>query len=164
MGQRMSLPQLAGRALLATLPVLLVAFLGNLATIPNIPGWYAGLAKPPGTPPNWLFAPVWSLLYAAMIVAAWRILSLPSPIAGRRTALTLFFGQLALNAAWSWAFFAARNPLLGLVVICALLVAIALTIRAFRPLDRIAAWLFAPYLAWVLYATYLNLGVWWLNG
>lgn len=159
----MSLSHIAGRAVLAALPVLVVALLGSYATMPNIPGWYAGLVKPPGTPPNWLFAPVWSLLYAAMIVAVWRILSLPPETSGRCPALALFFGQLVLNGAWSWAFFGARNPLLGLVVISALLVAIALTIRAFRGLDRIAAWLLAPYLAWVLYATWLNLGVFWLN-
>lgn len=160
----MPVAETAGRAALAVLPVIAVAVLGSLATTPNIPGWYAGLAKPPGTPPNWLFAPVWSLLYAAMIVAAWRILSRPSGTPGRREALAVFFVQLALNGAWSWVFFAGRNPLLGLVVISALLVAIALTIRAFRSLDRLAGWLLVPYLAWVLYATWLNLGIWWLNG
>ena len=160
----MPVAETAGRAALAGLPVIAVAVLGSLATTPNIPGWYAGLAKPPGTPPNWLFAPVWSLLYAAMIVAAWRILSRPSGTPGRWEALAVFFVQLALNGAWSWVFFAGRNPLLGLVVISALLVAIALTIRAFRSLDRLAGWLLVPYFAWVLYATWLNLGIWWLNG
>lgn len=151
------------RLALAALPVIAIAALGGYATAPNIPAWYAGLAKPPGTPPNWLFGPAWTLLYAAMVVAVFRILSLPEGTPGRREALILFFVQLAFNGAWSWAFFAARNPLLGLVVISALLVAIALTIAAFRRCDRLAAWLFAPYLAWVLYASYLNLGVWWLN-
>lgn len=148
----------------AALPVIAVAVLGGYATAPNIPGWYVGLVKPPGTPPNWLFGPVWTLLYIGMAVAVFRILSRPAGTPGRGAALTLFFVQLALNGAWSWAFFAARNPLLGLVVISALLVAIALTIAAFRACDRLAAWLLAPYLVWVLYASYLNLGVWWLNG
>lgn len=154
----------AARLALAVIPVALVAMLGNLATMPSIPGWYAGLAKPAGTPPNWVFGPVWGLLYALMAVAVWRILSLPSDAPGRRVALGLFFAQLALNCAWSFAFFGARNPLLGLVVISALLVAIALTIRGFGALDRPAGMLLAPYLAWVLYATWLNLGIWWLNG
>ena len=155
---------IAARAGIAALPVVAVAVLGGYATAPNVPGWYAGLAKPPGTPPNWLFGPVWTLLYGAMIVAVWRILALPAGMPGRGAALGLFFVQLVLNGAWSWVFFAGRNPLLGLVVISALLVAIALTIRAFRALDGVAVWLLAPYLAWVAYATWLNLGIWWLNG
>jgi tryptophan-rich sensory protein len=152
------------RLAVAVLPVAAVAVLGGYATTPNIPGWYAGLAKPPGTPPNWVFGPVWAVLYAAMALAAWRLLALPQNVPGRRTALRLFFVQLALNGAWSWAFFAARNPLLGLVVINALLLALALTIRACLTCDRVAAWLLGPYFAWVLYATYLNVGILWLNG
>jgi tryptophan-rich sensory protein len=152
------------RAAIAVLPVAAVSALGGMVTAPNIPGWYVGLAKPPGTPPNWLFAPVWTALYVAMAVAILRILALAPGAAGRGRAIVLFFVQLALNCAWSFAFFGARNPLLGLVVISALLVAIAATIAAFRPLDRIAALLLVPYLAWVLYASWLNVGVWWLNG
>lgn len=151
------------RFLIAVLPVAAVSILGSLATTPNIPTWYAGLVKPGFTPPNWLFAPVWTLLYAMMAFALWRILSLPKDLPGRSGAITIFFVQLALNCLWSWAFFGARSPLAGLVVILALIVAIIATIRAFWPLDRVAAWLLAPYLAWVAYATALNGAVWYLN-
>ncbi|HEV7873907.1 MAG TPA: TspO/MBR family protein [Enterovirga sp.] len=151
------------RAALAILPVAAASALGSLATLPNIPTWYAGLAKPPLTPPNGVFGPVWTLLYALMAWAVWRILSRPADLPGRRGALGWFFVQLALNAAWSWVFFALHSPALGLVVILALVAAIGVTIRRFRQADRLAAWLLVPYLAWVLFATYLNLGVWRLN-
>ncbi|MBZ6077698.1 TspO/MBR family protein [Microvirga puerhi] len=151
------------RFLIAVLPVAAAGVLGTIATTPNIPTWYAGLAKPGFTPPNWLFGPVWTLLYALMAYALWRILSLPSDRPGRRTAIAAFFVQLVLNALWSWAFFGAHSPLAGLVVIAALLIAIIATIHAFWPLDRTAAGLLVPYLAWVIYATALNAAIWRLN-
>jgi tryptophan-rich sensory protein len=145
------------------LPVAAASALGSLATLPSIPTWYATLAKPPLTPPNGVFGPVWTLLYVLMAIAAWRILSRPADVPGRNSALIWFFIQLALNAAWSWVFFALHSPALGLVVIVGLVLAIGVTIRCFLRVDRFAAWLLAPYLAWVLFATYLNLGVWRLN-
>ncbi|WP_371682029.1 TspO/MBR family protein [Microvirga sp. 17 mud 1-3] len=151
------------RFLAAVLPVAAAGVLGSIATTPNIPTWYAGLAKPGFTPPNWLFGPVWTLLYAMMAYALWRILSLPKNHPGRPGAVAAFFVQLALNALWSWAFFGAQAPLAGLVVILALIVAIVATIRAFWPLDRAAALLLVPYLAWVTYATALNAAIWRLN-
>lgn len=153
---------LVSRLLIAVLPVAAAALLGSLATTPNIPTWYAGLAKPPLNPPDWVFAPVWTLLYAAMALALFRILSRP-PDAARRSAVTAFFVQLALNAAWSWAFFGLNSPIAGLLVIVPLLLSIVATIRLFRPLDRVAAWLLVPYAAWVGFATYLNAAIWWLN-
>jgi tryptophan-rich sensory protein len=152
------------RLLLAVLPVVAAGALGSIATTPQIPTWYAGLTKPGFTPPNWLFGPVWTALYAMMAYAAWRILSLPPGTPGRRGALAAFFAQLALNAAWSWAFFGAQSPAAGLVVIVALVAAIGLTIRLFWPLDRTAAWLLVPYAAWVAYATALNAEILRLNG
>lgn len=143
--------------LMAALPVGLAAFLGSLATRPSIPTWYATLEKPFFTPPNWLFAPVWTLLYAMMAYAAYRVLRLPADTPGRRRALAVFYGQLFLNAAWSFAFFAFRSPEAGLAVIAALLAGIVWTLRLFAPLDRTAAWLLVPYLAWVSYASAVNL-------
>ena len=151
------------RFLIAVLPVAVVSVLGTLATAPNIPTWYAGLVKPGFTPPNWVFGPVWTLLYAMMAFALWRILSLPGDRVGRKPAVTAFFVQLALNALWSWAFFGAHSPLAGLVVIFVLIVAIIATIRAFWALDHVAAYLLVPYLAWVCYATALTAAVWRLN-
>jgi len=150
------------RATIAILPILAAAVLGNVATLPNIPTWYAGLAKPGFTPPNGVFGPVWTVLYALMAYAVWRVLSLPAT-RGRGRALVAFFVQLALNAAWSWAFFGAHSPLAGLWVILPLLLMIIETIRRFWPLDRLAAVLLMPYAAWVGFATALNAAIWRLN-
>jgi tryptophan-rich sensory protein len=152
------------RALLAILPVLAAAILGSVATTPNIPVWYEGLEKPGFTPPNWVFAPVWTVLYLMMAYAAWRVMSVPADFPGRSAALAVFFVQLALNAAWSWAFFGFHSPLAGLIVIVALLAMILATIRLFWHLDRVAAWLLVPYALWVTYALALNFAVWRLNG
>jgi benzodiazapine receptor len=151
------------RALAAVVPVAAAAILGSAATLPNIPTWYASLAKPSFTPPNGAFSPVWTILYALMAYAAWRLLSLPQGTAGRAGALTAFFVQLALNAAWSWAFFWMRSPWAGLLVILPLLLMILVTIRRFWPLDRLAAALLVPYAVWVAFATVLNAAIWRLN-
>ncbi|WP_134500519.1 TspO/MBR family protein [Microvirga pakistanensis] len=152
------------RFLVAVLPVVAVAVAGSLVTEPSIPTWYAGLEKPDFTPPNWAFPVAWTLLYALMAVALWRILSLPAHRPGRSGAIMAFFVQLALNCLWSFAFFGAHSLVAGLIVILALIVAILATIRAFWPLDRLAALLLVPYLAWVLFATALNGAIWQLNG
>ncbi|HEY8382148.1 MAG TPA: TspO/MBR family protein [Microvirga sp.] len=151
------------RALLAVLPVVAASLLGGLVTAPRIPTWYADLAKPAFTPPNGVFAPVWTILFAMMAYAAWRILSLPRDKPGRGPALVVHHAQLVLNVLWSFAFFGARSPGLGLLVIAGLLVGIVATIRLFWALDRIAAALLLPYLAWVAYATALNVAIWRLN-
>jgi len=151
------------RLLAAGLPVLMAAALGSLATLPNIPTWYAGLVKPWFTPPNGVFSPVWTILYALMAFSVWRILTLPDRVPGRDRALMVFFVQLALNAAWSWAFFWLHSPLTGLVVIAVLLAMILVTVRRFWSLDRLAAALLVPYAVWVAFATVLNAAIWHLN-
>jgi len=98
-----------GSGALAIIAVSAASFVGQLATYPNLAPWYAGLAKPSFNPPNWVFAPVWTTLYVLMAFAVWRILRLPQVSAARRLALSLFFIQLALNAAWSWMFFGAKS-------------------------------------------------------
>ncbi|MFE1597565.1 TspO/MBR family protein [Methylobacterium sp. ID0610] len=157
----------AARLATAILPVLAASVTGPLFTRPNIPTWYAGLAKPDFTPPNWLFPVAWSILYAMMALACWRILgTAPATGALRRTrtiALITFFAQLALNAAWTPVFFAAHDLFGGLVVIVALLALILWTIRLFWPLDRVAALLMVPYAGWVGYATLLNATIWRMN-
>ena len=151
-----------GVAVLPVVAVIAASLLGQLATFPNLAPWFAGLVKPSFNPPNWVFGPVWTTLYALMAFAAWRILKLP-PSPARRTAMILFFGQLALNVAWSWMFFAAHSPLLGLVNIVPQLLVIVATLVAFARLDRIAGWCMAPLALWVGYASLLNAAVWWLN-
>lgn len=148
---------------LAILPVIAVSVAGSSVTVPQIGGWYAGLVKPPFNPPNWIFGPMWTALYALMAFAVFRILRLPVGTPGRRRALVVYHLQLLLNFAWSFAFFGANSPVAGLAVILPLLVAIVATIVAFRPLDRIASWVLWPYLAWVGFATLLNASIWWLN-
>jgi translocator protein len=121
--------------------------------------WYLSLNRPPGTPPDWVFAPVWTALYASIGFAGWLVWR-------RATAtwpLRLWGWQLAANALWTPAFFALRNPPLALLISCMLLVLVVLTIRSFARLRPAAAWLMAPYLAWTGYATYLTAGFWWLN-
>lgn len=152
----------AKAALFAALLVIAASALGSSATIPNISTWYAGLHKPSFTPPNWIFGPVWTLLYAMMGYAFFRVLRTGQGVERRRASIW-FLIQLALNTSWSFAFFGARNPGLGVVVVVALWLAIVATIVSFRRVDRIAAWLLAPYLVWVSYATLLTAAVWRLN-
>jgi tryptophan-rich sensory protein len=150
-------------ALAAILPVAAASLAGQYATFPNLAPWYASLVKPSFNPPNSVFGPVWTGLYILMAFAAWRVLRLPPSARHRRGALTLFYLQLVLNALWSFAFFGANSPLLGLVVIIPLLAMIIVTIAAFRQLDIAAAWCLVPYAAWVAFATVLNASIWWLN-
>lgn len=143
---------------------LLAGWIGSLATTPNIPTWYASLAKPAFSPPNAAFPIVWTILYVLMGIAAWLVWRAPADHPHRRVALLAWFAQLALNILWPFAFFAARSPLAGLVAILALLAAVAATILAFRRVSGPAAWLLAPYLAWVAFATVLNASILSLNG
>lgn len=138
------------------------AYLGSLATRPNIPDWYVLLRKPMLTPPNDVFPVAWTILFALMAVAAWLVWR--SGNVERWPALIAFFVQLALNVAWSFAFFGNRSPVAGAVVIVLLVAAIGWTIQRFHGVDRLAALLLVPYLAWVAFATYLNFGILILNG
>ncbi|MFO1152452.1 MAG: TspO/MBR family protein [Rhodospirillales bacterium] len=149
--------------LLAFVAVCLgVSFIGAAITYSSTDTWYPGLLKPAFTPPDWVFAPVWTTLYLMMAVAAWRIWS----HGGRpevAVALACFGVQLTLNLLWTVLFFGLRSPGLALIEIVVLLAAIAVTTVAFFRVDRIAGWLFVPYLAWTLFAAALVLGIWHLN-
>ena len=114
--------------------------------------WYAGLVKPAFNPPNWIFAPVWTVLYVLIAVAGWRIFKRDR----RGWPMTLWWGQLALNFLWSPVFFAAHDIRLAFIVILLLLAAIVAFIGLAWPQDRVAAWLFAAYAAWVSFAAVLN--------
>lgn len=122
--------------------------------------WYDSLAKPSWRPPNWLFGPAWTVLYVMIAIAGWLawkkagLFSLP---------LALYCVQLVLNAAWSGIFFGMRRMDLAFAEVLVLWVAIAATIWAFAGVDTTAAWLMVPYLAWVTFASVLNLAVWRLN-
>jgi benzodiazapine receptor len=143
--------------------VAIGALLGRLATVPNLAPWYAGLAKPPFNPPNAVFGPAWTALYLLMAFALWRILRLPGNAPGRGAAIGVFLAQLALNVLWPFLFFAARDPLMGLVDIVPQWLMIVAAIALFRPLDRIAALALVPLALWVGFAGVLNFEIWRLN-
>ncbi len=128
-------------------------------TATSVGGWYLSLTRPPGTPPNWVFGPVWTVLYVLMALAAWMVWRR----VGAGPALRLWGWQLAANALWSPVFFGLRSPALGLAAILLMLALVAATARVFHRIRPLAGALMLPYLAWVSYATYLNLGLWWLN-
>jgi len=150
-------------ALVAVAVVFVASAIGGAATGPNIPTWYATIEKPWFTPPNYVFGPVWTILYVMLAFAFWRILRLPADTAGRGGAIVWFIVQMALNALWSVAFFGQRSPELGLVVIAGLWLAIVGAMIAFLRLDRLAGSFFIPYIAWVSYAAALNVAIVLLN-
>lgn len=128
-----------------------------------MPGeWYAGLAKPAWNPPNEIFGPVWTVLYGIMAVAAWLVWQ-RGGFAVQRRALTLFLGQLVLNAAWTPLFFGLHLLGIAFAEILLLLVLIGLTMRAFFRVNLPAGWLMVPYFLWVGFATVLNFTLWRLN-
>jgi tryptophan-rich sensory protein len=148
---------------LAMLPPLVASVLGQLFTAPGLVGWYSTLKKPFFTPPSIAFPLVWTFLYALLAVAFWRILRARPEAGPKGGAIAVFLVQMALNLAWSYAFFSLRSPLAGLIVITALLVAIAFNIRAFAKIDSAAGWALYPYLGWVGFATLLNAAIVFLN-
>lgn len=151
------------RLLVCLLLCLGIGMAGSVYTKPEIAGWYAGLVKPWWTPPPLVFPIVWTTLYVLMGVALWRLWDRVAPSAARTMALGLFGVQLMLNAIWSPVFFGWHGTRVGLVIIIALIVVLAMTIRASARVDRAAAWLLAPYLAWIAYASTINAGVVVLN-
>jgi benzodiazapine receptor len=142
--------------------VLAASVSGQIATYPDL-AWYEALNKPSFTPPGWVFPEIWSTLYALMAFGVWRILRLREDSRERRTALILFFVQLALNAAWPWTFFAWHSPLLGLVNIVLQLIVVMATTVAFWRLNKIAGMCLAPVAVWVAFAAVLTFSVWQLN-
>lgn len=138
------------------------AAVGAFFTNSSVKTWYPGLLKPAGTPPSWVFGPIWSVLYLLMATAAWLVWQ-ERQIHNVWLPLGLFFGQLVVNVAWSGIFFGLRRPGLALLNIVILLLTIVLTAISFSEYSRSAFWLMLPYLIWVAYASYLNLGIWRLN-
>lgn len=139
-----------------------VGAVSGAMTAREVQGWYQTLARPAYAPPNWVFAPVWTTLYILMAVAAWLIAV--TPASGTRTlALSVFFVQLLLNFLWSFIFFREHAIGLALLELVLLWCFIALTTITFSRLSQLAAWLIAPYLAWVTFAGFLNWGFLRLN-
>ena len=139
-----------------------VASVSGVATVHSVGSWYPALVKPSFNPPNWLFGPVWLVLYAAMAVAAWRVWRQRDRLKVRR-ALSLYGGQMALNFAWSLIFFGLRQITAAVADILALLVVLAITLAAFWKVDRFAGLLMVPYLVWIMFAALLTFAIWRLN-
>lgn len=138
------------------------AIIGSVFTRMSVSTWYLELAKPALAPPNWIFAPVWNILYFLMAVAIY-LVWIKDVSATKQKATYAFYFQLLLNIFWSVVFFGLRSPLAGLVVIGILIFAIALTISYFARISKVSSYLLWPYLLWVCFASYLNYQLWILN-
>ncbi|WP_127846515.1 TspO/MBR family protein [Psychroflexus aestuariivivens] len=155
--------RLAIRIIICILICLGVGFLGSIATQTSINTWYVELNKPSFNPPNWIFAPVWTSLYILMGISAGIVWSRGLHHLWVKTALYHFAFQLILNAMWSIVFFGYQSPLLAFLVILALLILIIITIKWFKVVNNLAAYLLIPYLIWVIFAAILNFEIWRLN-
>ncbi len=155
---------LFARILICVVVIELLGFASGFSTFSSIKTWYADLEKPPGTPPNWLFGPAWTTLYALIGVAVALVWHKVEPGPQKKRALGWFTVQMVLNLLWTPVFFGMHRIGAALVVIIALWLTIVFTIIAFRKLNPVAGWLLVPYLLWVSYATYLNAGQFVLNG
>ena len=137
--------------------------IGSLATFRAIPTWYAGLRKPPYTPPNWAFGPVWTALYILMAVSVFLVWQNGLATSGALLAFTLFWIQLVLNALWSIVFFGMKSKGGGVITIMVLWLLILATMIASFRVSGWAGALLIPYILWVSIASYLNIGLWLLN-
>jgi len=142
---------------------LFIGFLGSLATQTSIEGWYSQLNKPSFNPPNWIFGPVWSLLFILIGIAAGIVWNKGFYHKWVQIALYHFGFQLLLNASWSLLFFGLKEPFWALIDIIALFVVLLFTIRWFKIVNNIAAYLLVPYAIWVAFAAILNFEIWRLN-
>ena len=141
----------------------LAGIVGSVFTMPSIPGWYAGLAKPSFNPPNWIFGPVWTLLYALMGLAAYLVYEKGFKRPEVKKALAVFAAQLVMNTLWSIVFFGAHRILGAAVVIVLLGAMILATILLFHRISKAASYLLVPYIFWVSFATVLNVSLYVLN-
>lgn len=141
----------------------LAGVFGGIFTRHSVRTWYQTINKPSFTPPDWLFGPVWILLYFLMGISLFLIWNLKIESKARQVTLILFFIQLGLNILWSFLFFYLQNPMLGLLDIIILLFFIVLTAWTFYRLNPLAGYLLVPYILWVSFATVLNYSIWSLN-
>ena len=139
------------------------AGLGSLFTFSSIPTWYASLDKPFFNPPNWIFSPVWTLLYFLMGISLYLILLSGWQDREAKRGIILFFAQLLLNVAWSFVFFFLHNPAIAFIIIILLWIMIFLSIFQFLKINKLASYLLIPYLLWVSFASILNFSIWQLN-
>jgi tryptophan-rich sensory protein len=146
----------AGLLILCIAIPLVIGFIGSIATLPAITGWYAGLNKPAFNPPGWLFGPVWTLLYILMGIALFLVVKNGVDTAPVRRAVLVFAAQLLANLAWSFLFFGMHSIILGLLDILLLFFLIVATMILFRRISPVAAYLLIPSICWVTFASLLN--------
>ncbi len=149
---------------IALIVCLVVGYSASIVTRPSVESWYPTLTKPIFNPPNWIFMPMWTLLYILMAVAAGLVWDkIKEQNEAVKKALAFFLIQLTLNAVWSYLFFGLKNPMLALIEIALLWLMIYETYLKFIKINKIAGYLLIPYLAWVGFAAILNASIWWLN-
>lgn len=151
------------KLIIAVLIVELAGVISSFFSTSSISNWYPTLVKPALNPPNWVFTPVWTTLYALMGVAAFLIWRHGLRQRRTRVALTIFSAQLILNVIWFIIFFGFQNPFLAFIEIIVLWLAIVWTIFSFYKISRLAACLLMPYILWVSFVAYLNYSIWLLN-
>jgi len=143
-------------------PCLAISAIGGWITAQSVGTWYQTLQKPVFNPPDWVFAPVWTLLYLMIALAGWRVWRRVG-LSGARAGMVAYSAQLALNLAWSFLFFGGRMIGVALAEIMLLLAVICVNAALFWRIDRVAGWLLVPYAAWVAFACVLNFALWRLN-
>lgn len=151
------------KLVIAILACEVIGFTSGLIGSAAMNTWFDNLQKPSWNPPGFLFAPVWTLLYALMGIAFWLIWKNESPEANKRSAYFAFALQLFLNFWWSIIFFRFQSPFFALIEILLLLAMILLTAYQFSKISKTAAWLLVPYVLWVSFASVLNYTIWSLN-
>lgn len=140
---------------------LLAGFIGSLFTTPSINTWYLNINKPSFNPPNWIFAPVWTILFILMGISLYLIWQ--STIKDKTKSLILFYTQLILNILWSYLFFSLHNPLLAFIDIILLAIFIILLIISTYKISKTASLILLPYIFWVSFASILNYSIFILN-
>ena len=148
---------------LISLSVFATGLIGSLATIPNIPIWYEALNKPVFNPPNWVFGPVWTILYLLMIGACWRVLNKARGTPKTKWLIAVFALQLFFNALWPVVFFGMHETGLSIPAVIALDLSVYATLAIFLSVDRLAGLSLVPYAVWVSFASAINIAVYWLN-
>ena len=151
------------RLIVSILIVFIAGTIGSIATLSQIPTWYAALVKPSWAPPNWLFGPVWTTLYILIGIALFLVWKEGINRKDVKLAISVFVVQLVLNVLWSVIFFGYNSLLGGLIVIIILWIAILANIIFFYRVSKPAGLLLVPYIVWVSIASYLNYSVYLLN-
>jgi len=152
------------KIVVALIICLMVGYSASIVTRPSVETWYPTIIKPSFNPPNWIFMPVWTLLYILMAVAAGLVWDkIKEQNQEVKVALGFFLIQLTLNAIWSYIFFGLKNPMLALIEIALLWLMIYETYLKFIKINKTAGYLLIPYMAWVTFAGILNASIWWLN-